>query len=94
MSPLSLGLRVAGGSWNNFPYCCPAAAMIVLSAVHLRSSIFTTWLRFLVLIDQRCKGNPFSELSSYLTKRVHIHYYDGIRPQKTIVGMVFWDPIP
>ena len=27
-------------------------------------------------------------------KRVYIHYYYGIRPPKTIMGMVFWDLIP
>ena len=30
----------------------------------------------------------------YLTKRVHIHSYYGIRVPKTIVGMVFGDLIP
>ena len=43
--------------------------------------------RALEKVSRRCA-------QAYLTQRVHIYYYHGIRPPKAIVRMVFWGLIP
>ena len=37
---------------------------------------------------------PSLSLVANIAKRVHIHYYDGIRSLKTMIRMVFWDLSP